>query len=363
VGDSGSIIAMTSTGPVTSLHLTSSEPSDAHDRVRLRSLSDVLAETDEKLRSGHAAGARVWPSGFEALDVALNGGFRSGELILLGGPQGLGKTAMALQMLRNTIAANRSAIFFSYEHDAHSILERLIAIEAGAIAGVDAVGLTRIRQGFEARHAGTQTLQQRFGDTVGGAEAVAALERYGDRLHVHTSSGLHTTLDEIRKAVAEVTELDGRAPLVLVDYLQKVPVPGIDGGEDERITVVVERLKDMALEMGVPVLAIVAAEKGSLVAGKRMRVHDLRGSSALAYESDVVLILNEKYDVVAKHHLVYHLGNAERFRQWVVMSIEKNRNGVDRLELEFQKRFEQGRFQPEGRVVEEQLVEERVFRE
>jgi len=348
---------------VTSLPLPSTAPSGDRERVRLRSLSDVLADTDEKLRSGRAAGARVWPSGFEALDVALNGGFRSGELGLLGGPQGLGKTAMALQMLRNTIAANRSAIFFSYEHDAHSILERLIAIEAGAIAGVDAVGLTRIRQGFEARHAGTASLRDRFGDTVGGSEAVTALERYGDRLHVHTSSGLHTTLDEIRTAVADVTEQDGRAPLVLVDYLQKVPVPGAPSGEDERITIVVERLKDMALELGVPVLAIVAAEKGSLVAGKRMRVHDLRGSSALAYESDVVMILNEKYDVVAKHHLVYHLGNADRFRQWVVMSIEKNRSGVDHLELEFQKRFEQGRFLPEGRVVEEQLIEERVFRE
>jgi replicative DNA helicase len=355
---------MTSVGEVTSLPLSSSSSTGEHDRVRLRSLSDVLADTDEKLRSGRAAGARVWPTGFEALDVALNGGFRSGELVLLGGPQGLGKTAMALQMLRNTVAANRSAIFFSYEHDAHSILERLIAIEAGAIAGVDAVSLTRIRQGFEARHAGTHSLRERFGDTVGGAEAVEALERYGDRLHVHTSSGLHTTLDEIRAAVSEVTELDGRAPLVLVDYLQKVPVPGVGAaGEDERITIVVERLKDMALELGVPVVAIVAAEKGSLVAGKRMRVHDLRGSSALAYESDVVIILNEKYDVVAKHHLVYHLANAERFRQWVVMSIEKNRNGVDHLELEFQKRFEQGRFHPEGRVVEEQLVEERVFRE
>ena len=110
-----------------------------------------------------------------------------------------------------------------------------------------------------------------------------------------------------------------------------------------------------------PVVAIVAADKSSLVAGRRMRVNDLRGSSALAYEADVVLILNDKYDIVAKHHLVYHLGNAERFRHWVVMSIEKNRNGADHLELEFQKRFEQGRFEPEGRVVEEQLIEERVF--
>jgi replicative DNA helicase len=329
---------------------------------RLRSLADVLVETEEKLSTGQTAGARVWPTGFAALDTALTGGFRSGELVLLGGPQGLGKTAMALQMLRNAVAANRSAVLFSYEHDAHSVLERLLAIEAGAIAGTDAVGLTKIRAGFEARHSRSRSMRERFADTVGGREAVAALETYGDRLHVHTSSGMHTTLDEIRTAVAEIIKTDGRAPLVLVDYLQKVPVAGA-AGEEERVSIVVERLKDMALELGVPVLAIVAADKSSLVAGRRMRVNDLRGSSALAYEADVVLILNDKYDIVAKHHLVYHLGNAERFRHWVVMSIEKNRNGADHLELEFQKRFEQGRFEPEGRIVEEQLIEERVFQE
>jgi replicative DNA helicase len=331
--------------------------------ARLKSLSEVLSDTDRKLSQGHAAGARVWPTGFDALDVALSGGFRSGELVLLGGPQGLGKTAMAMQMLRNVVAGSRPALFFSFEHDAHSILERLIAIEAAAIAGNDGVGLTRIRAAFEARHSPAHTVQERLAATHAGAEAVAALESYGGRLHIHSSSGSHTTLEEIRQSILDVTELTGQAPLVLVDYLQKVPVPGATMNEDERVTLIVEQLKDLALDLSVPVIAIVAAEKGSLAPGKRMRVHDLRGSSALAYEADVVLNLNDKYDVVAKHHLVYHLGNAERFRQWVVMTIEKNRNGVDHLELEFHKRFEQGRFETEGRVVEEQLVEERVFRE
>jgi replicative DNA helicase len=328
---------------------------------RLRSLTDVILETDAKLRQGQSAAARVWPTGFDALDAALSGGFRSGELVLIGGPQGVGKTAMALQMLRNTIAANRSAILFSFEHDAHSILERLIAIEAAAIAGTDAIGLSKIRAGFEARHSRANTMEERFANGAGGAEAVRALESYGDRLHVHTSSGMHTTLEEIRAAVADLTARDGRAPLVLVDYLQKVPVPEAPPSDEERAAIAVARLKDLALEMSVPVVAIVAADKSSLVAGRRMRVNDLRGSSALAYEADVILILNEKYDIVAKHHLVYHLANAERFRHWVVMSIEKNRNGADHLELEFQKRFEQGRFEPEGRLVEEQLIEERVY--
>ena len=65
-----------------------------------------------------------------------------------------------------------------------------------------------------------------------------------------------------------------------------------------------------------------------MAAGKRLRVHHLRGSSALAYEADVVLLMNDKYDVVARHHLVYDVGNAERFRNWAVMTIEKNRGGM-----------------------------------
>jgi len=55
------------------------------------------------------------------------------------------------------------------------------------------------------------------------------------------------------------------------------------------------------------------------------------------------------------------LASAERFRSWVIMTIEKNRNGVDRVNLEFQKCFAQGRFDPDGGPVEEELIDERIF--
>jgi replicative DNA helicase len=90
-------------------------------------------------------------------------------------------------------------------------------------------------------------------------------------------------------------------------------------------------------------------------------VHELRGSSALAYEPDIVLLMNEKYDVVARHHLMYNLPNAQRFREWVVVSIEKNRSGRDKVEVELRKRFEHGSFDTTARRVAEQLVDERTF--
>ena len=62
-----------------------------------------------------------------------------------------------------------------------------------------------------------------------------------------------------------------------------------------------------------------------------------------------MLVLNNKFDIVARHHLIYDLGNAERFREYAVLTLEKNRFGRDGVELQYRTRFDQGRFEPEGR--------------
>jgi len=188
------------------------------------------------------------------------------------------------------------------------------------------VSLRRIRESLEASDGRQGGLAERLRNTVGGAEAVDALGTYADRLLVHRSSGTETSVHTVRQMVDQTRASTGKSPLVVIDYLQKVFVPGGSELEEERVTKIVEGLKDLALEIEVPVLAIVAADKEGLIAGRRLRVHNLRGSSALAYEADIVLIMNDKYDVVARHHLVYDVGNAERFRNWVIVTIEKNRS-------------------------------------
>ncbi len=327
---------------------------------QLRSLSEILQEADSRLRMGRNATGRVWATGFDTLDTVLAGGLRSGELTLLGGVQGLGKTTFALQIVRHAAASGESVVYLSFEHSAATVLERLLAIEAAETAGFDAVSLRRIRQAMEAGDDREGDLADRLSDTVGGSEAVATLGSYAHRLLVHRSSGTETSVAAVREVVEQTLALTGRAPLVVVDYLQKVFVPGGSDLEDERVTVIVEGLKDLALEVEVPVLAVVAADKEGLAAG-RLRVHNLRGSSALAYEADVVLLMNDKYDVVARHHLVYDVGNAERYRDWAVLTIEKNRSGLDKVDLEFRKRFDQGRFETTGNAVAEKLVDGRVF--
>jgi len=326
---------------------------------RLQTVNRLLEETDSRLKAGQAAGTKVWLSGFPALDKTLAGGFRSGELVLLGGGQGLGKTTFALQVMRNLVATGHTAVYFSFDHDNATLLERLIAMEAAEIAGPIGVPLKRVREAFEARQRTEPTLEARLAGTEAGVEAVQELREYGRRLHLHRSKASDTDVKAIKQVIETIREETGQAPFVVVDTLQKVHLAGSGLlSEDDRATLIVEELKDLTLELSVPVLAIVAAGP---IAGKRMRVQDLRGSSTIAVPADVVIILNDKFEVVARHHLVYNLASAERFRSWVILTIEKNRNGVDKVDLEFQKKFAQGRFDPDGGRVEEELLDDRIF--
>ena len=110
-------------------------------------------------------------------------------------------------------------------------------------------------------------------------------------------------------------------------------------------------------------LAVAAADKDGLNPGRRLRVNHLRGSATLAYEPDVILIMNEKYDVVARHHLVYDSRAVDRFRDYVVLTIEKNRSGLAKIDLQMRKRLEQSRFERDVEGVTEELVDERIFTE
>ena len=96
---------------------------------------------------------------------------------------------------------------------------------------------------------------------------------------------------------------------------------------------------------------------------KRMRLADLRGSSALQYEADIGLILNNKFAIISREHLVYNPTQAEAMRNSVVMTVEKNRAGRNAVDMEYALDAAHFRIVPTGGFVRERLVDEKVVRE
>ena len=118
--------------------------------------------------------------------------------------------------------------------------------------------------------------------------------------------------------------------------------------EEQQITRITQQLKDLAIDFASPVLALSSADRDGLKPGQRMRARHLKGSTALAYEPDVVMIMNTKADIVTRDALVYDINGLERMREWTVVTLEKNRQGSGGLDIEFRKKFLQGRFDTDG---------------
>ncbi|MEO8208650.1 MAG: DnaB-like helicase C-terminal domain-containing protein, partial [Chloroflexota bacterium] len=96
-----------------------------------RSALDVLVDVNDKVVTGKLAEYQAVPLGLTPLDKTIGGGLRPGELLLLGGAQGTGKTTMALQMARNVAASGQaSVLYLCFEHDEPYLLNRLIALES-----------------------------------------------------------------------------------------------------------------------------------------------------------------------------------------------------------------------------------------
>ena len=80
----------------------------------LKTIGATLASAEARLTSGRHAAERLWPTGFGDLDPLIGGGLRSGVLVLLAGPHGLGKTTFAVQICRNVVRTGRPVVYFSY---------------------------------------------------------------------------------------------------------------------------------------------------------------------------------------------------------------------------------------------------------
>src|SRR5947207_13618365 len=337
----------------------------ANGSLRPRSALDVLVDLNDKVTGGDVAEYQPVPLGFTPLDKTIGNGLRAGELLLIGGAQGTGKTTMALQMARNIASGGQAnVLYICFEHDEQYLLNRMIAMESALAHLPHKTGDIKI-QDVRKEILGTWVAEG------GGATQLASnprlrpsldrIARYGENLFLLRGSQTASTVDNIRRLVQQHRQLSGdRRLVVFVDYLQKVPQIPEPTSETEKVTFVVNGLKDIALSEDVPMVCIVAADKERLKAS-RLRNFHLRGSSAINYEADIILILKEKYNIVAKVNIELNSYQAQRFRDWVVVSVEKNRGGQDNGDLEFEKHFEFWCFDPNGRTVQEKLIEERLY--
>ena len=203
------------------------------------------------------------PSGFSSVDKLLGGGLRRGDLIVLGGDVGSGKSAFALAVALRVAQQKHSTLFYSGEMLVERVLERALAIEGRA-------RIDDLRRG---------TLDEATRANV-GATAI----RLRDELPVIERLPIGGVA-----AIAEEVRAVRGLELVVVDGLEAL-LPGVRASAEEEGSAV-RALKQLALDARVAVLLTTPLPHLGQRDDRRPLLGDFGADGAVKERADVVLAL------------------------------------------------------------------------
>jgi replicative DNA helicase len=275
-------------------------------------LADVIIEVHQEIdrNARSPSGVIGVPTGLIDIDM-ITGGFRDGELIILGARPSVGKSAMAGNIARNAAAEGFNTLVVSLEMPRVQWVSRWICGDAK----VDSHSLRSGRLSHDQ------------------VERIQVASNNLSPLPIWLND---TPTQKTRNIMAAARRLkaSNKLKFVIVDYLQLIDAEDRRVLRNEQVSAMTRALKLMARELELPVLCLSQLSRGSdQREDKRPRLSDLRDSGSIEQDADTVLFLHrpEKSDPSSETELIEFI-------------IEKQRNGPLRtVPLEFRKatmRFE-----------------------
>ena len=244
------------------------------------------------------------PTGFQGIDNLL-AGLQKSDLIILAARPSVGKTSLALDIIRNVAVKKKEPVgFFSLEMSKEQLVDRLICAEAD-------VDLWKLRTG---------RLSDRDDDFPRIGEALANLSDapiYIDDTPVANIMSL--------RAKARRLKAEHGLSLIVIDYLQLME--GRTKRVDNRVQEVAEisrGLKQIGRELEVPVLALAQLSRAVEMSKPAIpKLAHLRESGSIEQDADVVMFLYRK--AADRNYQLDELSPEEK--NTAEVHVAKHRNG------------------------------------
>lgn len=269
-------------------------------------MKDALVSLYDKMQQGDKD--RLY-TGIADLD-AITGGFADSQLIYLAARPGVGKTAIGLSMASYIANHTGDVLVVSLEMDDTEIAARALAAESGV----------------DLEHIVTGKLSEN--DWMHATQGVATASK--QRMHITCRAS--TPLQVRREAVR--LKARGELKLIVIDYVQLMHSDTRCNSRYEEITAISRDLKQLAMDLHVPVLSMCQLNRQSERGFSRSKrtepiMADARDSGALEQDANLFLILHEPEepeDENSPDFQLFHLCQVNGMT-WQKLKIEKNRQG------------------------------------
>ena len=280
--------------------------SSSRENNDLVHISDVLQTSYDTLAKNaeNHGGITGLATGFDELNKRT-GGFHGGELLIIAGRPGMGKSTLAVNIAEYvSITMGKTVAIFNLEMPKEQIVNRILCSQALVDNG----------------HIRTGTMDTDDWEKICDvADLIAKAPIYID----DTPS---ITVSQIRAKCRRLKQMKG-LDLVVIDYLQLMQGSGRSDNRQQEISEISRSLKVLAKELNIPVVALSQLKRESeSQKGKRPILSDLRESGAIEQDADMVMFLFRNY--------YYSKDPAEK--ELAECIIAKNRNGdTDTFQLGF----------------------------
>ena len=265
--------------------------------IKLGKLVDSVIDIIQKLINKEISLTGI-PTGFLKMD-RVTGGFKKKELIIIAGRPGMGKTALALQIAKNTAELNYPVGFFSCEMSDDSLARRYLS----NVSGRSNVELLTAKCNIEHLLASSEKLLQ---------------------LGIYIDDTSNISLLELRSKTRKLI-LRYDIKIIVVDYLQLMKGEG--QSREQEVSYISRGLKAIAKDMDIPVIALSQINRESESRkDKRPQLSDLRESGAIEQDADMVLLIYRP----AYYKIKTITSNDQEISTEGLMMVDiaKNRNGA-----------------------------------
>jgi len=242
-------------------------------------VKDVLQKVKDELKNTDLLSQSLIKTGFQNIDQRIKG-FKDGDLIIVAGRPGMGKTTWALNIATNNILAGKTVLVFSLEMTNEQLIKKIISSESD-------LGMDKLLTGNLTADQWDKfnTIEQRLSET---------------NLYVYDKSPITIeTLINKTKAIQAIKNID----LIVVDYLQLLmtsnKAPSNSDSRAASMTYISNLLKGLAKDVGCPLISLSQLNRGvEARTDKRPVLSDLRDSGSIEQDADMVIMLyrQEYYD-------------------------------------------------------------------